>query len=172
MNASLLNRTVIPLVVVLTGLSRAVTLLAADACPAPSFAAAHSFGTWLNPVSMAVGDLNGDGKLDLAVLNNSGVSVLFGQGDGALQSAGQYSTGPTPASVASGDFNGDGQPDLVVANTWLVPGPRGGTVSLLLNQGGGVFQLKTNYGGVLNPVFVAAADLNNDGKLDLAVADA
>src|SRR5207237_4216045 len=71
-------------------------------------------------------DLNGDNKLDLAVANSVGVSVLFGNGDGTFQPAVSYATGANPESVAAGDFNADGKPDLAVAS--------GGGVSVLLNR--------------------------------------
>src|SRR5205823_11961504 len=66
--------------------------------------------------SIAVADLNCDGKLDLAVVNGSGVSVLLGKGDGTFQTAVTFAAGVNPKSVAIGDFNRDGKPDLVVAN--------------------------------------------------------
>ena len=68
---------------------------------------------------MAVGDFNGDGKLDLAVTNPYGntVSVLLGNGDGTFQTPMDYATGELPYSLAVGDFNGDGKADLAVTNT-------------------------------------------------------
>src|ERR1019366_6337523 len=63
---------------------------------------------------VAIADLNGDGKLDLATANSgtNDVSVLLGNGDGTFQAAVIYATGSQPTSVAIGDFNGDGKPDL------------------------------------------------------------
>ena len=65
------------------------------------------------PVSVAVGDFNGDGKPDLAVANASSgnVGVLLGSGSGTFASAVNYAAGILPVSVAVGDFNGDGKPD-------------------------------------------------------------
>jgi hypothetical protein len=65
-----------------------------------------------------VGDINGDGKPDLAVANefSGNVSVLFGQGDGTFLEAVNYGVGLSPFSVAVGDFDIDGNPDLAVAN--------------------------------------------------------
>src|SRR5580704_8910187 len=67
--------------------------------------------------AIAVGDFNGDGKLDLVVANGgaSSMSVLFGNGDGTFQPHVDYGTGGNPTAVAVGDFNGDGKPDLAVA---------------------------------------------------------
>jgi len=67
---------------------------------------------WL-PTMAAVGDFNGDGKLDLAVANDSVVSILTGDGDGTLQPAVNFDG--FGYSVAVGDFNGDGKPDLGLA---------------------------------------------------------
>ena len=69
-------------------------------------------------ISIAVGDFNGDGKLDLAVANsgNGTVSVLLGNGNGTFATDTTYSTGgTTPEAVAVGDFNKDGIP------IWLWP---------------------------------------------------
>ena len=75
-------------------------------------------------LSVAVADVNGDGKPDMLVANdcasgctNGLVSVLLGNGDGTFQTAVSYSSGGVDAwAVAVGDMNGDGKPDLVVAN--------------------------------------------------------
>ena len=81
-----------------------------------TFQAAVNYAAGRQPVSVAVGDFNGDGKLDLAVANygdyfhgsGSGVSVLLGNGNGTFQPAQSFPAGINPTSVAVGDFNGDG----------------------------------------------------------------
>ena len=120
---------------------------------------------------MAVGDFNGDGKLDLAVANygSNTVSVLLGNGNGAFAAATTYSTGgiASPIALAVGDFNGDGKLDLAVANYAEQhgehsPGQRLGRVRRardLLHRRQRV------------PMSVAVGDFNGDGKLDLAVAN-
>src|SRR5204863_376902 len=160
MNASLLNRTVILLVVVLTGLSRAVTLFAADACPVPSFAAADAsgvsvvlgngegafgnavhFNTGANPQAIATGDFNGDGKMDLAVANagSANVALLLNRGEATFAPAIQYSVGTSPRALATSDFNGDAKLDLVVANS------DSSNLSVLLGRGDGTLQPAVNY---------------------------
>ena len=121
--------------------------------------------------SIAAGELNGDGKTDVAVVNDQGVSVFFNGGSGTLLQPVSFSTGTGPASVAIGDLNGDGKADLAVANRGVSNGTEmvGGDVAVLLNMGGGTF-VAANYPAGVSPVAVAMADLNGDGKADLAVA--
>jgi hypothetical protein len=133
---------------------------------APSFAAERSYATGRTPVAIAIGDLNGDGKPDLATANGFAgdtVSVLVNRGDGRFRARRNYGTG-NPESVAIGDLNGDGKNDLVTANHL-----EGGTVSVLLNRGDGSFQFR-RYATGSGPVSVAIGDLNGDGKPDLAAA--
>jgi hypothetical protein len=117
---------------------------------------------------ITLGDFNSDQKADVAVSlsgdNVVGQEVVFlGNGDGTFQS-GTTSTGVLyPSSVVAGDFNGDGKLDLVIAGQPSLSA----VTSILLGNGDGTFQTPTTV--VSNGGILAAADLNDDGKVDFVL---
>ncbi len=117
--------------------------------------------------SVVIGDLDGDGRPDLAVANwvSDNVSVLLGNGDETFQVAVNYEVGISPQSIAIGDLDGDSYLDLTVANV------DSDNVSVLLGNGDGTFQAAVNYGVGNDPRSVAIGDLDGDSNPDLAVAN-
>ena len=116
--------------------------------------------------SVAIGDLNGDGKPDIVTANwlDGTTSVLLNNGSGSFQPKVDYATGASPYSVAVGDVSGDGKPDIVTAN-------QGGSLSVFLGNGNGTFQAKLDQVTGGGPVSVAIGDLNGDGLGDLVTAN-
>ena len=120
------------------------------------------------PYSIAVGDFDRDGRLDLVVANypvDDTVSVLLGNGDGTFKPQVTYAVGRQPDSVAAGDLNGDGKLDLAVSNF------ADGTLSVLLGNGDGTFHAHVDYPAGRVPSTVIIGDFNGDGKLDLATSN-
>jgi hypothetical protein len=120
------------------------------------------------PVGIVAADFNGDGKIDLAVVNDydSTVSILLGNGDGTFQSQTIVQVGTGPTSLGSGDFNGDGKVDLVTSNVGSA------TVSALLNEGNGSFTRVDSPSPLSGPdtSMLVTGDFNGDGKLDVVVS--
>jgi hypothetical protein len=140
----------------------------------PAFSPVMNFGTGgVTPIYVQSADVNGDGKLDLVVINQNSdtVAVLLGNGDGRFQPPATYdiaSGGQSlPGCAAVADFNNDGRPDIAVTNGLI--GTSGGTISILLNKGDGTFLPAVKVNSNTSPICLTSADLNADGNQDLWV---
>lgn len=122
-----------------------------------------------SPGRLVAADLNGDGKLDLAVVNmdDGTVTVMLGNGDGTFGNFSTYPVGNGPSAIAAADFDGDDLPDLVVSNQW------DGTVSVLLSSQGyntnNTVTINDNQAGQVNPVALVVGDWDGDLNADIAV---
>jgi FG-GAP-like repeat len=132
------------------------------------FLPVRTFNTGTKPTSVAVGDINGDGKSDLVVGNLQGVSVLIGNGIGG------FSTPTTPfgvgglgaSSLTLGDFNGDGKTDIATTNS-----DRNSNASVLIGNGIGGFSSDPVLDVGAWSLSITTGDFHNDGKLDLVLVN-
>src|SRR5262249_46353098 len=133
-----------------------------------TFAKHVDYSESANPRSMVTADLNGDGKLDLAIANegSSNIGIMLGNGDGSFQNPQYYDVTGGPTWVDAADMNADGKLDILVAN---YNSGMGRTATLLLGNGDGTFQEPLSYRVGLAPAAGTIGDFNGDGRLDLVV---
>jgi hypothetical protein len=121
------------------------------------------------PLSVAAGDFDHNGALDLVTANSNGtVSVLLGNGDGSFRTRTDVTVGGVPRAIAVGDFNGDGRLDVATAQQLS------NTVSVLLGHGDGTFARPLVFAArgtdsTFTPSSLAVGDVNGDGRADLVV---
>jgi hypothetical protein len=128
-----------------------------------TFGTAKTYAVGGSPTSLALGDVSGDGKLDIVTANSKGtVSVLVNNGNGTFAAAQNYAVGGPASSVALGDFNHDGHIDIATTGST--------DMDVFLNNGNGTFAAYQKVGPAGRTV--VAADFNGDGFPDLAEIDA
>ena len=137
-----------------------------------AFQAQPPFATGPNPSAIAVGDFNGDGKLDLAVAmyGNNDVYIYTGNGNGTFSYAGFRAVGVNPTAIVAVDLNHDGILDLATANLGS------GNVSILIGNGtaghgDGTFQTAVAYTVGSLPISIAVGSFNPNGFADLVTAN-
>ena len=142
-------------------------ILTVSAAEGFGFASAVNYGAGTYPNSVALGDFNGDGKIDAIVANLFGgnLSVLLGNGDGTFRNATSTIFAETAAQVVVGDFNGDGKLDLVVANR------NDNSVDILFGNGDGTFTVADTYSAGTGLGSISVGDFNGDGNADIVVTN-
>jgi glycosidase len=131
------------------------------------FSAAQNYAADPGTTGLAVGDFNGDGIPDLALVSKAAqrLTILRGAGNGAFTTVSRKAAGKSPVRAAVADVNGDGLADLVVANSGS------SNVSVLLGNGDFTFQNAANYPAGTAPYAVVIGDFNGDGHTDIAVSN-
>ena len=129
-----------------------------------TFAGTSAYPAGTDPESVVLGDLDGDGALDIVSVNAaaSTLGVFRGRGDGGFAARLDFATGSSPKSPVLGDVNGDGKPDIVLIS--------GDKVSVLLGQGDGAFGAHLDSAAGTGLHGLALGDVNGDDKLDVVTA--
>jgi len=124
--------------------------------------------TGYGPSSIISTDLNADNYPDVVTVNknDNNISVFLNNGDNTFTTGVTYNVGPEPNDICVADFDGDNDLDLAVANSYNL----NNTISILLNNGSGVFSGALDYDVGYKPISITAGDLDSDGDNDIVAA--
>jgi hypothetical protein len=118
-------------------------------------------------VGVSLGDMNGDGKLDIVAADPNGeVAVFLGDGHGGFTAGAVLSAGLSPWALALGDLNGDGRLDIVTGDEGT------NTLSVVLADGLGGYAAAISIPAGIQPFSLALGDVNGDGTVDIIAGNA
>jgi Ca2+-binding RTX toxin-like protein len=154
-------------IIVLSNGSTSISILENDG--SGNFTQGLIIGLASSAVRLALGDFNADGSLDISYTENSfatdNVHLLFNDGTGAFPTTAVMAATNGPTGIIAVDLDGDNDIDIATANTGFT-----GSVSVFRNNGDGTFGTRSDFlTGTTRPRDLAAADLDGDGDLDVAV---
>jgi hypothetical protein len=131
-----------------------------------TFIVAPAISLPAEPTSVAVGDVNGDGRPDLVVTtkNSGNITVLLGNGKGGFETGMEYAAGTRPANVRLADLTGSGRLDAIVTDD------ASGSIEVLAGKGDGSFEKPVSYPAIAHPVAITLGRFGGDGRTDIAVA--
>jgi hypothetical protein len=154
----------------------ALTILTNDGLGNLVLSSTNSVGS--GPVCVVAVDVNGDHKIDLITANQGtypeyagSITVLTNDGSGSFVFNASYAMPTSLSCLVAADVNGDGHADLITANADPLAGTYQGIITVLTNNGGGVFGSNAVYVAGQKTASLAAADMNGDGKMDLICAN-
>jgi hypothetical protein len=154
-----------------------VTVLLSDGRAGFNQPAGSPFPCGDSPFNLAVGDVNGDGKVDLAIVDSpssmaeghgkDGLAILLGNGKGkfTMLTGSPFATGKTPNRVAIGDVNGDGVADIAVSS------PDDNNITLFLMSSRDIVMSSSAIAVGGKPKGLAIHDLNGDGKAEIVTTN-
>ncbi len=149
----------------------AALAITSQSASAGQFKKAVYYGTGRNntPYGIISAKFTNSGHLDLALTDYPGstLSILLGNGDGTFQKPKRFSV-PAAFALGSGDFDEDGNVDVAVVES---AGDSTGRIQLFLGEGDGKFHAGASFNLGVEPTSISVADLNEDGHLDLVVAN-
>ncbi len=136
------------------------------------FAFSTEYSIPSSPEALIAGDVNGTGRLDLAVAHDTqaAFTILRNIGNGAFSSA-RTTLAPNAQGMVAADFNHDGKPDVAVVNAPSCAAPCNGTVSVFPGSGSTYFNPAARYSIGMHGAAIAVGDVNHDGFLDLVVSN-
>ena len=128
-----------------------------------TFQAAKQYTVTANPFDVAIGDFNGDGKLDIAAASTTKITILLGNGSGGFTTGTTFTAGTSLEGITAASLRGNGLADLMVVDYGE------SSMRLFYSNGNGTFASAVIYQLGSTPTSIVSGDFNGDGLPDAAV---